>query len=31
LPAGRYVVEAMDDALALSVDEEAGSETALES
>jgi len=31
LPAGRYVVEAIDDAPVLSVDEEAGIEAALES
>ena len=31
LPAGRYVVEAIDDAPALSPDEEAGIEAALES
>ena len=31
LPAGRYVVESVDDALALSPDEEAGIEAALES
>jgi hypothetical protein len=31
LPAGRYIVEAVDEAPALSLDEEAGIEAALES